>query len=204
MTVDFIWEMLLGINKIFCLHCLSVYIHSFHSWLLCLRRCCLSMAWFWLNTWKPLPDFMKSKVKNLSNHCSRRLMTKGKFAPFNSFAMQRVWIKMVAILWYVKFDKSFFHATILLYFCVSFFLEDSEKFPGDKRNTSTEFKKSGRNVSCCLLMSFSHQTHCSCWQCVLKGSRHSSKNEPLCNITLQEGSFPPFPLVVDFVHQLPH
>lgn len=35
------------------------------------------------------------------------------------------------------------------------------------------------------------------WQCVLKGSRHTSKNEPLCNFTLQEGSFPPFSFVVD-------
>lgn len=35
------------------------------------------------------------------------------------------------------------------------------------------------------------------WRCVVKGSQHTSKDEPLCHLTLQEGSFSPFPFVVD-------
>lgn len=34
--------------------------------------------------------------------------------------------------------------------------------------------------------------------CVLKGRQPPSKDEPLCQLTLQERSFPPLPFVVDF------
>lgn len=68
MTVNLMWEMIFGNNEIFCLHCLSVYVHS------CLWCCCVFYG-------MTLTEFIKNKVKNVLNRCSRTLMTKGKFAP---------------------------------------------------------------------------------------------------------------------------
>lgn len=47
-----------------------------------------------------------------------------------------------------------------------------------------------------------NKAQCSHWTCVKKGGQHSSKDEPLCYFSLQEGSLPPFSFVVDFLFTL--
>lgn len=65
-------------------------------------------------------------------------------------------------------SKVFSHCIVnvaLTVFCVSFLLEDSEKFLGDTKTHQlpSELKELRRNGFClarCPLMSFSTQTHC--------------------------------------------